>query len=157
MEGKMYIMGHSGLTLLFLSLAMIPFGYGEKRVVVILLAAMLSGLPDIDINLHIPHRTYTHSALFALIMGALSGWLFYSGFGDMEWFGAGFAGAFLGILSHLLGDAFTHHSFRPLWPFSHREVALHWFGASNRTVNEGLLSAGGFAFLIYFMATNGLL
>jgi membrane-bound metal-dependent hydrolase YbcI (DUF457 family) len=37
-------------------------------VAVIIGGAVLAGLPDVDLKLHIPHRTVTHSALWPLLL-----------------------------------------------------------------------------------------
>lgn len=69
--------GHAGLTLLVFSVLMLPFGLSENAIVVIVLAAGLSSLPDIDINLEMNHRGYTHNILAALVVGIIFGFLFF--------------------------------------------------------------------------------
>ena len=68
----------------------------------------------------------------------------------------GFLSAFLGVVSHLIGDAFTHHAFEPLWPLSDRQVSLGFCSARDRSANEGLMAAGIAAFMAYFLAAAGL-
>ena len=71
------------------------------------------------------------------------------------WALVGFLSAFICVVSHLIGDMFTHHKFKPLWPFYQNEIALHWFSANNKAVNEGLFTAGSIAFILYFLTTRG--
>ena len=156
----MHSEGHAGLTLLIMSLIMTPFGANEDALYIIVLSAALSALPDLDMKWRtqvsfIQHRGVTHSILFAIISGIVIGALFFYTHRSLTWVAIGFLSAFFGVVSHLIGDMFTHHAFKPLWPFYHNEIALHWFSASNKTVNEGLLTVGGITFILYFMITNG--
>lgn len=156
----MYSKGHIGLTLLISSLLMIPFGYNQNSLLIILFSAGLSPLPDIDLEWQkrgfpIHHRGVTHSILFAMIIGVLFGLLLLYVFKGLLWFGTGFMGGSLGIVSHLIGDCFTYHGFKPLWPFSDREVALKFCSADNKIVNEGLMVIGGLAFMAYLLITTG--
>ena len=162
----MYSKGHFGLTLLITSLSMIPFGYNEMFVIIIFLSAGLSSLPDIDMELRkkkisimgkpieIHHRGRTHSILFALIVGVLFGLLFYYGIGTFLWFGVGFVSGFMGVVCHLIGDTFTYHAFKPLWPFSQKEISLGLCYAGDRSVNEGLMGLGFVGFVLYIILTT---
>lgn len=141
---------------------MMPFGPNENALYIIVLAAALSALPDLDMKWRtqasfIQHRGVTHSILFAIISGICFGGLFFYTHRSVTWVIVGFLSAFIGVVSHLIGDMFTHHAFKPLWPFYHNEIALHWFSANNKAVNEGLLTAGGITFILYFMMTRGTL
>ena len=156
----MYATGHFGLTLLITSLIMIPFGYNENGLILIVLSALLSTLPDIDLEwqksgLPIHHRGPTHSLSFAILAGIIIGGLFFWTHKTLLWVGLGFLSAFVGVLCHLIGDSFTYHSFKPLWPFSEKEIAFGLFGANNKAVNEGLLTVGGLAFIFYFLLARG--
>lgn len=158
----MYSKGHIGLTLLILSLLMIPFRYSETAIVIILFSAMLSSLPDIDLSLQrfssrLHHRGPTHSILFAAMVGISFGLLLYYSHQTLGWFGIGFLSGFMGVVSHLIGDMLTYHAFKPLWPLSDREVALGLCPAGSRTVNEGLMTLGAAAFLLYLLQTTGAL
>lgn len=157
----MYAKGHVGLTLLMLSLLMFPFGGNESTFLLIALASGVSTLPDIDLEwqregLPVHHRGITHSILFAILIGSLLGGLFYYGYESLPWFVTGFMGGFLGIVSHLIGDSFTFHPFKPLWPFSDIEVAFGLCKASDKKVNENLMAIGGFAFIAYALITFGI-
>lgn len=158
----MYSKGHAGLTLLITSLLMIPFGINETALIIIVFSTGLSSLPDIDMSLRkysklLHHRGPTHSILFALIAGISFGLLLYYGYGTLYGFGIGFITAFWGVISHLIGDMFTYHAFKPLWPFSNKEVALGLCSASDRSVNEGLITLGSAAFIFYLLYNEGII
>lgn len=165
----MYSKGHTGLTLGIVSLLMLPFGWNENSLIVIGIAAGLSALPDIDLKwmrhsvslqgkeYRVKHRgKVTHSLFFAIICGLILGGFLFNGTGLLLWFGIGFAGAFLGVACHLLGDTFTYHEFQPLWPFSDKSYAYGFCGASSKAVNEGLMTLGTIGFILYFSVTSGL-
>ncbi len=166
----MYSKGHAGLTLGIVSLLMLPFGWNENALIVIGIATALSAIPDVDLKwmkhsfslrdkeYRVKHRgKVTHSLFFALICGLALGSFLYFGNGQLLWFGIGFAGPFLGVASHLLGDTFTFHAFQPLWPFSDRKYGYGFCGASNKAANEGLMTLGTILFVLYFTVTSGLL
>jgi len=154
----MHAKGHFGLSLLVLSLIFLPLGFGPDYIVVIIimLSAGLSSLPDIDLNFEIAHRGFTHNILFAIIAGIAFGLIFGYASG-LTWGAIGFLAGFLGVALHLLGDMMTMMAFKPLWPFSHREIALCWFYADSRAANEGFMSLGIFMFIIYIMVSSGAL
>lgn len=74
---------------------------------------------------------------------------------DILWGVMGFTSGFGGVICHLLGDALTHMKFKPLWPFSDREVGLGWFGSGNKHVNDGMMTAGSLVFVLYLLITSG--
>ena len=151
--------GHFGLALLVMSLIMLPFGFLGNNVLIfliIVLSAGLSALPDIDLQLEIQHRGFTHNIFFALIIGILFGIMF--GYSSGIWYGiVGFLGGFMGIMIHLLGDMMTFMEFKPLWPFSQIEVAYGWFYADSQLANKGFFYLGIFAFAGYIMVSSGAL
>jgi len=156
----MYSKGHTGLTLILVSLLMLPFGNNEYALFVILLSAGLSALPDIDMEWRksvnfIHHRGVTHSIFFAFLAGVALGALFYFAFQTYMWTLVGFASAFLGVVSHLIGDTFTYHRFKPLWPIRHDEIAFKLCAASDRSVNDGLMTVGVITFVLYYLAVTG--
>lgn len=156
----MYSKGHVGLTLLIASIIMMPFGYSENSILIIAFSAGLSVLPDIDMGWRrygVHHRGPTHSILFAVICGVLFGFLLHYANETLLWFGIGFVSAFLGVVSHLIGDTFTYHAFKPLWPFSDRAVSLGFCSAGDRSVNEGLMAAGTISLIAYFLVKTGAL
>ncbi|RLG33175.1 hypothetical protein DRN98_04295 [Methanosarcinales archaeon] len=158
----MYAKGHIGLTLLMLSLLMLPFGANANAFFLIGLASGVSTLPDIDLEwqrsgIPVHHRGVTHSLLFAIMVGTLVGGIFYYGYETPSWFVTGFLGGFLGIISHLIGDSLTSHSFKPLWPFSSIEVGFGLCKASDKSVNENLMILGGLAFILYAGSVSTLL
>jgi membrane-bound metal-dependent hydrolase YbcI (DUF457 family) len=69
----------------------------------------------------------------------------------------GFISGFMAVVSHMIGDTFTHHAFKPLWPFSDWEIALHWTNASNKAANDGLAKLGSYTFIFYFLYGNGVI
>lgn len=152
----MHSRGHFGLTLFVMSLIFLPFGLGNDELIllIIVLSAGLSSIPDLDLQYGIPHRTYTHNILFALIMGIVFGVLF--GYSSGFWYGTvGFFGGFMGVMLHLLGDVMTYMGFKPFWPISQKEVALKKFRANNKTANEGFFYVGIGAFVLYIVVSTG--
>jgi len=155
---KMHSKGHFGLALGAMSLIMMPFGLGTNNLVffTIILSAMLSALPDIDIKWGIPHRKITHNISFALIIGIAFGVIF--GYGSGIWYAlVGFIGGFMGIMLHLLGDIMTHMAFEPFSPFSHKAYAWKWFYSNSKRANEGFLAFGIFCFFAYVLISAGAL
>lgn len=146
--------GHTGLTFLILSPIFFLLNLKDfNSVATLIFAAGFSALPDIDLQLGIPHRTYTHNILFAIIASAVFGFLFnYAGM----WF-VGFMGAFLGTVCHLIGDAFTPMSFNPLWPFRDVEIGLGLFKADDIGMNNGMMTIGSLAFFLYLVRYAGIL
>ena len=144
--------GHAGLTLLVLS----PFFFllslkDFNSIATLIFAVGFSSLPDIDLDFELKHRTYTHTVLFAIIAGVIFALLFnYAGM----WL-VGFMGAFLGTVCHLIGDLVTHMTFNPLWPFRDMEIALGWFSSSDKGVNNGMMTIGSLAFLLYLFRYAG--
>lgn len=158
----MYAKGHSGLTLIIMSLLMLPFPYSDNNLIIIVMSATLSALPDLDLKwqrqgVNIRHRGPTHSILFAVIAGIAFGMLFWYANRTLTWAGMGFLSGFMGVVSHLIGDMFTHHAFKPLWPISSKETALHLTRAGNKAANDGLATAGSVAFILYILNGQGVL
>jgi len=154
----MHAKGHFGLTLLVLSIFALPFGLGPDHVVIIVifLSALLSSLPDIDLKFGIPHRTITHSILFAIIIGIIFG--IFLGYSSGIIYGlVGFVAGFLGIMTHLLGDLMTYQSFKPLWPFNKKDISYGFFKASNKEANNGFFTAGWILFFVYIFISSGAL
>jgi len=152
----MHAKGHFGLTLFVLSIFALPLGFGHENLVVfaIFLSAILSSLPDIDLKYGIPHRTITHSILFAIIVGILFGILF--GYISGLVYGLiGFIAGFLGVMTHLLGDIMTHQEFKPLWPFKNKEIAIGLFEAKSKTANDGFFILGWVMFFGYIFISSG--
>jgi len=115
---------------------------------VIILSTILSSLPDIDLKLELPHRKYTHSVLFALLMGSAAGIVTnVLGFG----FELGFYSVCIGVLTHILGDLLTYRSFAPLYPLIKRRFSLKLFHSSNKHVNSVFLLLGGAAYFVYLV------
>ena len=146
--------GHAGLTLLILSPIFFLLNLKDfNSIATLIFAVGFSWLPDIDLDFEMEHRKYTHNILFAIIAGIVFGFLFnYAGL----WL-VGFMGAFLGTVCHLLGDVFTHMEFKPLAPFNNEEYALHWFYSNDKGVNDGMMTIGSLAFLLYLVRYAGVL
>jgi len=156
----MYSKGHAGLTLLLMSVIMLPFPYGDNSLIIILLSTMLSTLPDIDLKwqrsgIPVHHRGFTHSVLFAFISGLACGALFWYSNNTLTWVGLGFFSGFIGVVSHMIGDTLTYMPFKPLWPFDKREISFGLCSAGDKVVNEGLMSIGSGAFILYILIKNG--
>jgi len=146
--------GHAGLTLLILSPTFFLLNLKDfNSVATLIFAVGFSWLPDIDLDLEMKHRKYTHNILFAIIAGIMFGVLFnFAGL----WL-VGFMGAFLGTICHLLGDMLTYMPFNPLWPFREMEVALEKFESNDKIVNDGMMTIGSLAFLLYLLRYAGIL
>ena len=154
----MHAKGHFGFTLLVLSLFALPFGLGPDNlvIIVIFLSALLSSLPDIDLKFGIPHRTVTHSILFAIIIGIIFG-IFLGNSSGIIYGIVGFLAGFLGIMTHLLGDVMTYQSFKPFWPFNNKEISYRLFEAKNVAANNGFFTAGWIMFFVYIFISSGAL
>lgn len=146
--------GHAGLTLLILSPIFFLLNLKDfNSIATLIFAVGFSWLPDIDLDLEIAHRTYTHNVLFAIIACIAFGFPFnYAGM----WF-VGFMGAFLGTICHLLGDLLTHMEFKPLAPFLNMEIALDWFDSNDRGINNGMMTTGSLVFLLYLFRYAGII
>lgn len=123
MEGRTHIVGGvaAGLALASYS-ALDPF-------VIVGAAVVGSLLPDIDhakskistsnpimslvsavVNIFFTHRTFTHSAVFLVLVG----YLFYR----LDWLPGLLPGMVVGIASHLILDAMTKQGIKFLWPLN---------------------------------------
>lgn len=91
------------------------------------------------------HRTFSHTLVFAVICGIFMGFFTLKVFND---FSVGFFGAFLGVLSHIIGDLMTYKPFSPLYPFYRRKISFKLFKSSNPAVNTGFLILGLLALFI---------
>ena len=141
---------------------MMAFPYDTNNVIVIVLSAALSALPDIDLKwqragIPIHHRGPTHSLLAAIVTGVAFGGVFWYTQLTITWALIGFISGFMAIVSHMIGDMFTFMAFKPLWPFDHREISWGLCRASNPVANEGLASAGSAAFILYILNGTGAL
>lgn len=85
--------------------------------------------------------------MFGIVVGVLLAIALGYLFGLVGW-GMGFLAGFGGTASHLLGDALTYSPFRPLYPFSQREVAYGFFAASSKTANNTMAVVGVAAFVV---------
>ena len=148
----LYKEGHAGLSFLIFSPFIFLFrAVGADMNYVVMtcfLMVLLSSIPDLDIKFEMKHRGITHTLLFGFGIGVLCavvlGWVY----GPLGWV-MGFVAGFGGTASHLIGDAFTYSPFRPLYPFSNREVAYGFFKASNRMANVSIFVLGLVAFVIF--------
>ena len=141
--------GHWGLALLLLSLIAFPFDINIYIISLIVLTAFLSSFPDIDIKLGLSHRTITHTILFAIITGIIFCILFGILTKETIWYIIGFLAGFGGVILHLIGDLMTYMTFKPLYPFSSRELSFGWFRADNIIVNYGFFLLGWSVFILY--------
>jgi len=147
--------GHAGLTLIFFSLLMIPFGLNENTIIVIFLATALSSIPDLDVKWgFFRHRGPTHSLLFAIIVGIFFGILLFFGTSDFLWFFIGFISGFGGVVSHLMGDLLNPMHFKPLWPFSNRELAFDFCRADDKIMNRRFAMVGAITFIFYLLISG---
>ena len=140
----MYRYGHIGISLLILSIISFIFGLDLKDPNILIPFAVtvgLSSLPDIDQRFEIPHRGFTHSLLFSLIIGIIG----YALFGII-----GFLVGFGAIFLHIIGDIMTIQEVEFLWPFRRGNISLELFPADNPIANYGFLILGGIAFFLAY-------
>lgn len=91
--------------------------------------AIAGTIPDLDvltlsmyhpIDAALAHRGFSHSLLFALIMGPLLGWLIHrlyrKKYAQKTWIWL----FFLSIITHPILDMFTNYGTEFLWPFDYR-------------------------------------
>lgn len=153
----MHSEGHVGFSLSVLSLFMVTFGWIDiGSITMCFFIAVFSLLPDIDLRLRplVTHRGVTHTLLAGIIFGIILAVITsYAGYGWSIGLAAGFGGTVL----HLVGDTFNYTKIKPLWPFSHREVALRLFKSSNWVANKGFATLGGLALLLIFLKYVGYL
>ena len=159
----MYQKGHSGLTLFIMSVLFWFLPFSTNSLTMIVLAGGLSALPDYDLiwqrqGLPIKHRGITHSILFAIFAGVAFAVMFWYANRTLLWAWMGFVSGFMAVVSHMIGDTFTHHPFKALYPFSQKEYgAFHWTSANNKAANEGLMTLGSTTFVLYLMKGTGVL
>jgi membrane-bound metal-dependent hydrolase YbcI (DUF457 family) len=145
-----------------MSLIMLPFPYSINNLIMIVLASAFSALPDIDLEWQrkgypVHHMGFTHSILFAIIIGVVFGYVFWLANKTYLWAGMGFVSGFMAVVSHMIGDTFTYMAFKPLYPFYNREISYGFCKASNKSVNEGLMSVGFVTFIAYILLKEGIL
>ncbi len=129
--------GHVGLALFLSSLLMYIFNCLSLKVVI--LSVIFSTFPDVDLRLGIAHRKYTHSLPIAFVFSILFGkFCSMVGIGFFQ----GFAGSFIGISSHIIGDLLTYRPFAPFYPIWKRKFSLGLFRSDNVIANYILLIAG---------------
>jgi inner membrane protein len=147
--------GHAGLSLILFSPFLFLFKTLGVEVSYILVTGFLmvglSSIPDLDINFEMKHRGITHTLLFGTIVGIIFSILLGFSFGNLMGWIMGFIAGFGGTASHLLGDAMTYMPFKPLYPFSDKEISFGFFGASDRGVNKAMLTIGAIAIIIPFL------
>lgn len=160
--------GHIGLGLLMYAPFAFVTAYYELYVTCLLGAVAIqywSHFPDIDITLSfLTHRGITHTFGAAVAAGlvtatagvgllttdVLPATLFASDAVGVPTVvlvgGYGFLIGFLGVNSHILGDAFTPMGVQPVVPLSDAEFSLSLFRAANETANRAFAKAGLYAF-----------
>lgn len=83
--------------------------------------------------------------------------LFGTVVGETIWYVIGFLAGFGGVVLHLIGDLMTYMAFKPLYPFSSREVAFGWFNADNIIVNHVFFLLGWIVFFVYLFHNSTIL
>ncbi|PSP81445.1 metal-dependent hydrolase [Halobacteriales archaeon QS_1_68_20] len=150
----MYWKGHVGASLL----AYAPFGAELVRAGDVAIASLgaavmvaLATLPDLDHRLRlVNHRGFTHTAGFAVLVGAVVG---AGGYhladavapllGPATTAGqVGFLVGTLSVLTHVVADVVTPMGVRPLWPLADWHVSLSLVPAKSPIANYALLFAG---------------
>ena len=99
---------------------------GNKAV---LWGAVAGTIPDLDVFLRffyhpidaaLVHRGFSHSLLFALLMGPLLGFVFFKLYKQKYELKTWIWLFFLGIVTHPILDMFTNYGTQFLWPFNFR-------------------------------------
>ncbi len=149
----MYSEGHAGLSFILFSPFLFLFRIVGADMTYVLITCILmvalSSIPDLDMRFAIKHRGITHTFVFGIVIGVLFSILLGYSYGSLGWL-MGFIAGFGGTASHLLGDAFTYRPFKPLCPFSDKEVAFGLFRASSKTANRAMLVIGIVLFIICY-------
>ncbi|WP_247728475.1 metal-dependent hydrolase [Halovivax limisalsi] len=121
-------------------------------VIGLVVAVGASMLPDVDIELSIPHRGPTHTLWFVAIATVLATVV---GYALGIWIGRPGATAALAIggamglslTSHVAVDALTPMGIRPLEPLSSASISLRVVKSRNRFANRFLFATGGLSIL----------
>lgn len=164
-------LGHTGLTLgLYAPIAFILFALDHPVVALFGLLGMLAAtnVPDVDTIIpFLTHRHHTHTFAFAVFVPVLVAILLVL-FGlalpvlpsvvPNFWLLIGFFSLMtgVGILSHLLGDAFTPHGVRPYRPISERKISFDLFRSNNPNANGLAFVFGLAAVMAGFLAGTSL-
>ncbi|MHC1627230.1 MAG: metal-dependent hydrolase [Candidatus Nezhaarchaeales archaeon] len=146
--------GHVGFTLTVVGLALYVLDFTSLNyLLLIMLSAFFSVLPDIDLRLEVKHRKYTHNIFIALVISILIGLLTqHMNLG----FTLGFIACLSGFLCHIAGDLLTYMSFPPLWPIMKKEVSLKLFSSNNKIINDLLMVLGVTILVFYVFKVAGL-
>ncbi|HIQ13458.1 MAG TPA: metal-dependent hydrolase [Thermoprotei archaeon] len=146
--------GHFGFTLLlYFGILYILDIFTTEKLVIGLMAASLSSLPDIDIRLRIRHRGVTHSIFTGVIAGAIVGYImYYFGYSYIY----GFEVVTLAFTSHIIGDLFTYRPFKPLYPIYNISIAFKLFRSDNKVINKSMMFIGSFTLVIYLFRLYGI-
>ncbi|MHC1636953.1 MAG: metal-dependent hydrolase [Candidatus Nezhaarchaeales archaeon] len=140
--------GHVGFTLTVVGLALYVLNFTSSNYLLLLmLSALFSVLPDVDLRLEVKHRRYTHNIFVALIASVFMGLL--TQHVNLS-FTLGFIACLSGFLCHIAGDLLTYMSFPPLWPIVKKEVSLKLFSSNNKIIN-GLLMVLGMTILVFYI------
>lgn len=148
--------GHLGVSLLLtvpISLAIFLYGFPELAILFGATAIPLFSFPDIDITLQkltgkngipvlrnlitISHRGITHTVWFSIFVGSLLGGVGYY-VADVQTAVVLFAGGFLGITFHVIGDMFTPHGIK----YFYTRTTFNMFNYNNLIANIGILLCG---------------
>ena len=114
-------MSRKGHFLFSLLLAYIFFRIQYNKAIALILAiiaAYFSSLPDLDLVLGIKHRTITHSLIFSLIP------LILANFINNIYISLILKIIGIAIFTHLIGDSFTTMGVMPFYPFSKYKIRL---------------------------------
>ncbi len=144
----MYRPGHTGAALLAvtpLATAVGLVGAVRLSVLIVLLAAAVASLPDIDNSLPVVHRGPTHTVWFVAMLAAVAGavgWLVASGPSAVSVGLVVGSAVGLSLTSHLVADSITPMGIRPFLPVSDREFCFNITPAKNPRANRVLLAVG---------------
>lgn len=146
--------GHFGFTLIiYFGILYLLNIFSTEKLILGLLAASISSLPDIDIRLRVRHRGFTHSIFTGIVVGAVVGYVMdYLGYSFIY----GFEVVTFAFISHIIGDLLTYRPFKPFYPVSNISISFKLFRSNNRVMNKLLMSIGSLILVIYLFRLYGI-
>lgn len=155
----MHELGHRGAAMLGYApvIALLPPRYRWLAVLGLPLSLLGARVPDIDQRLpFVPHRGPTHTIWFAVFLSIGVAGIVRS-IGPTAPAAISLvtgAAVGIGILSHLVADAFTIAGIRPFWPLWDRAVSVARFRAGDPRPNWGLFLSGLTAIALVLAGTE---
>jgi membrane-bound metal-dependent hydrolase YbcI (DUF457 family) len=112
----------------------------RSSIVVTFIAAALSWIPDLDMQLGLKHRGITHTIPLGIAIAFIIS-LFFS-YSILDAFFA-FLSVLIAFSVHIFGDMFNIVQMRIFYPFSMKKYGgWKWFKSANEKANEYALTIG---------------